>query len=71
MTAVDQAGNAIARYRSRIIVTSRHPTWYRSSKRVIDVTVHPDWELTDQRALAIAVSAPWLGSYFVQPSGGG
>jgi hypothetical protein len=71
MTAVDQAGNAIARYRSRIIVTSQDPIWYGSSKRVVDITVHPDWELTNQRALAIAVSAPWLGSYFVRPSGGG
>jgi len=56
MTAVDEAGNRVARYR-------------KTRTTAIEIIVHPDWELTDQRALAIAVSAPWLSSYFQTPGG--
>jgi hypothetical protein len=56
MTAVDEAGNRVARY--------RHPR-----NGPIEIIVHPDWELTDQRALALAISAPWLSSYFNTPGG--
>jgi hypothetical protein len=62
MTAVDEAGNRVARYRVLGQPLFRDP---------VEITVHPDWELTDQRALAIAISARWLGSYFSTPGGGG
>ena len=64
MTAVDQAGNRVARYR----IGGWGITLNRS---IVEITVHPGWELTDALALAIAISAPWLGSYFSEPSGGG
>jgi len=53
MTAVDQAGNKIARYRI---------------SGPVEITLHPHAALTDELALAIAISAPFLGSYFEQPS---
>lgn len=62
MTAVDQAGNRVARFRS---------AGQSLLRDLVEITVHPDWELTDQRALAIAISARWLGSYFSAPGGGG
>ncbi len=61
MTAVDQAGNRIARYR---IISHRSSGW-----DTVEITVHPDWKLTDELALAIAISAPWLEGYF--QTGGG
>lgn len=64
MTAVDQAGNRVARYRIG--------GWYGTLNRsIVEITVHPGWELTDALVLAIAISAPWLGSYFSEPAGGG
>jgi DivIVA domain-containing protein len=51
MTAVDQAGNKIARYRL-------------DDRKTTEITLHPDQRLTDELALAIAASAPWLSSYF-------
>jgi DivIVA domain-containing protein len=62
MTAVDEAGNRVARYRGPGTPFFRDP---------VEITVHPDWELTDQRALALAISAGWLRSYFSAPGGGG
>lgn len=62
MTAVDQAGNKVARYRA----TRLPPTGY-----TVAITVHPDRQLTDELMLAVALSAPWLNSYFAYPSGGG
>ena len=56
MTAVDHAGNKVARYRIN---------------GPVEIAVHPDRELTDELALAIAISAPWLGSYFEIPAGAG
>lgn len=64
MTAVDQAGDSVARY--RIIPPS---SFLRRS--IVEITVHPDWPLTDELVLAIAISAPWLNSYFSEPRGGG
>lgn len=61
MTAVDQAGNRIARYR----VTG----WLWAS--TVEITVHPDWKLTDELVLAIAISAQWLPYYFWREGGGG
>jgi hypothetical protein len=54
MTAVDHAGNKIARYRIN---------------GPMDITLHPDRALSDELALAIAISAPSLDSYF-QTEGG-
>jgi hypothetical protein len=62
MTAVDQAGNKVARYRN----TRLPPTGY-----AVEITVHPDRQLTDELVLAVAISAPWLVSYFAYPSVGG
>ena len=61
MTAVDEGGNNVARYR----VTGRGPA------TTVEITVHPDWKLTDERVLAIAISAPWLPQYFLVNVGGG
>jgi hypothetical protein len=55
MTAVDQAGNRVARYR---LLTEDSA----------EVTVHPDRDLTDELVLALAISVPWLRSYFRAPS---
>jgi hypothetical protein len=52
MTAVDQAGNKVARY--RISAAGFGP---------VEISLHPDWPLTDELALALAISAPWLESY--------
>jgi hypothetical protein len=51
MTAVDQTGNKVARYR---LLT----------KDSAEITVHPDQELTDELVLAITTNAPALNSYF-------
>jgi hypothetical protein len=63
MTAVDQAGTKVARYRFA-------PTRTGARMRV-EITVHPDQRLTDELTLAIAESAPWLRSYFRESGGGG
>lgn len=60
MTAVDQAGNSVARYRISL-----------NAKRTVEITVDPSRGLTDEVALALAISAPWLGRYFKRESGGG
>ena len=57
MTAVDQAGNRVARYRKS---TGGLP-WERAEA---EITVHPDRELADELVLAIVISAEWLESYF-------
>jgi DivIVA domain-containing protein len=62
MTAVDQAGNKIARYR-----LARNETW----RRRVEITVHPGQQLTDELTLVIALSAGWLRSYFQSSGGGG
>jgi DivIVA domain-containing protein len=63
MTAVDQAGTKVARYRLA-------PT--RTGVRMrVEITVHPGQRLTDELTLAIAESAPWLRSYFRESGGGG
>jgi DivIVA domain-containing protein len=50
MTAVDQDGNKVARY--------------RLVKKKTEITVHPGQQLTDELALALAESAPWLRQKF-------
>lgn len=64
MTAVDEAGNSVARY--RII-----PPSFFLRRSIVEITVHPGWPLTDELVLAIAISTPWLNSYFSEPRGGG
>jgi hypothetical protein len=54
MTAVDQAGDEVARYRYHRITGGR-----------TEIIVHPGHPLTDELVLAIAISADWLGSYFM------
>ena len=68
MTAVDQAGSRVARY--RFIDKSGQPKklWSPSS---VEIIVHPGRKLTDELALALALSADWLGPYFERPRGGG
>jgi len=62
MTAVDQAGNKVARYRlARDEATSR---------KGIEISVHPRQQLTEELTIALALSAPWLGSYFRSEGGG-
>lgn len=51
MTAVDQTGNNVARYRL-------------FTKDSVEIAVHPDQELTDELVLAITTNAPALSSYF-------
>jgi DivIVA domain-containing protein len=61
MTAVDQAGNKVARYRF-----TRRPFFAGAT---MEITVHPGQPLTDELVLAIAISAPWVHRYF--NTGGG
>jgi hypothetical protein len=58
MTAVDQAGNRVVRYR-------------RPAKGwdTVEISVNPDWKLSDELILAISISAPLLKSYFDSPAG--
>ena len=70
MTAVDQAGNTVARY--RLADKGRRLEWksYWNVEIPVEITVHPDWELTEERVLAIGISVPWLASYFETITGG-
>ena len=54
MTAVDQAGNKVARYRFA----------RKGFGAPVEITVHPGRQLTEELVLAIAVSVPWLRSFF-------
>ena len=69
MTAVDQAGNRVARYRK----STGDPPFERAlwERDVVEITVHPDRKLTDELVLAIVISAEWLESYFGSPGSGG
>jgi hypothetical protein len=64
MTAVDQAGAKVARYR----ITSKPWT---ITQDTMEITVHPGQTLTDELVAAIAISAPWLSSYLALPTQGG
>ena len=65
MTAVDQAGNSVARYRVTRLGRSS------GLRNNVEVALYPGWELTDKLVLAITISAPWLSSYFSVQTGGG
>jgi len=56
MTAVDQDGNKVARYR-----LARNET---GPRKAVEITIHPDQQLTDELTLVIALSAPFLRGYF-------
>lgn len=60
MTALDQDGHKVARYRITPYTAVMH--------RMIEITIHPDQQLTTELALAIAISAPWIRSYFKEHS---
>ena len=64
MTAVDQAGNKVARYR---LTPAKHPRWSNATNTV-EIVVHPDQRLTEELGLVLALSAPWLISYFARGS---
>lgn len=73
MTAVDQDGNKIARYRiprtgyaARYLIAGT----FSGAPGQVEITVHPDRKLTDELVLVIAISAPWVGQHFA-PAGGG
>ena len=70
MTAVNQAGNKVARYRM-IGTIPRISSLVPGLWKAIEITVHPGQQLTDELVLALVISAPWLASYFDQPGGGG
>jgi DivIVA domain-containing protein len=63
MTAVDEAGNSVARYRL-------NGPGFIPGLGNVEISVHPGWELADELVLAIAISAPWLPSYFETTEGG-
>ncbi|HEV2377700.1 MAG TPA: hypothetical protein VGS19_36750 [Streptosporangiaceae bacterium] len=60
MTAIDQDGQRVARYRA---VGGIH----KRRRQSVEITVKPNWTLSAERILAITMSAPWLSSYFDQP----
>jgi hypothetical protein len=61
MTAVDQEGNKVARYRITGI------TRFNQIMVEAEIAIHPDQRLTDELVLAIAISPPWLYHYFDTP----
>jgi DivIVA domain-containing protein len=65
MTAVDEAGNSVARY--RIIPFSTGSLGRKS----IQIAVVPGRDLTNELILALVISAPQLRSYFSVQAGGG
>lgn len=65
MTAVDEVGNSVARY--RIVPFSTGSL----GRKNIQIAVHPGRELTNELILAIVISAPQLRSYFSVQTGGG
>jgi hypothetical protein len=71
MTAVDQSGNKVARYRLTGSSSWAHKVRNAFLPRLdtVEITVHPRQSLTDELVLALAISAIWLNSYF--DSGGG
>jgi hypothetical protein len=68
MTAVDQAGNKVARYRINTEGRDYVETMDYSSRTSVEITVNPGQELTDELVLAIALSGGWPSSYFAVPS---
>lgn len=71
MTAVDQAGNRVARY--RISGWDYQLGWKTlpGLSKSVEITVHPGWRLTDELALALMISGGWLGPYLASAAEGG
>jgi hypothetical protein len=69
MTAIDQAGNKVARYRI-VRKDGRQITSFSSSDSV-EIIVHPGRRVTDELALALAISTEWLWNYYQASRGGG
>jgi hypothetical protein len=69
MTAVDQAGNRVARYRilKKGLDPRRKTSFGLSHPK--EITVHPGRKLTDELKLALAISPEWLSSYFATLGG--
>lgn len=65
MTAVDQAGNMVARYR-----VDRGKRW-RPAAWHVDITIHPREQLGEELTLVLTVSADWLRAFFKASRDGG
>jgi len=71
MTAVDQAGDTVARYRLNYNDLRVGHEKLRGYPKLVQIAVHPDRQLTDELALVLMMSARrWLEGYFERPSGG-
>jgi hypothetical protein len=57
MTAVDQAGNRVARYRFIDKDSALLRTAVLGLSKPVEIIVHPGWKLTDELTLALAISA--------------
>jgi hypothetical protein len=66
MTAVDQDGNNVARYR---LAPHRHQ-WWTDVTNAVEIIVHPSLPLTEELGLTLALSAPWVASCFASEGGG-
>jgi hypothetical protein len=64
MTAVDQAGDKVARYR---YIAKSGRQLKNSSWGPAEIIVHPSQKLTDELALALTLSANWFWEYFSRP----
>jgi DivIVA domain-containing protein len=71
MTAADQAGNRVVRYRFIDKDSGSLRTAVLGLPKPVEIIVHPGWKLTDELTLALAISGKWLNSYFESPGGGG
>ncbi len=71
MTAVDQAGSKVARYRDTSRRQLQPPIGTKVWADTVEIAVHPDQELTLELILAIAISAPLVTQYFHRSGGGG
>jgi hypothetical protein len=71
MTAVDQAGNKIARYRVIGMIKGTSMPQFPGLWKAIEITVHPGQPLTGELTLAIAISASWPQLVLCDPRGRG
>jgi hypothetical protein len=73
MTAVDQSGNKIARYRLTGKSSWAHKmrNAFLHRRDTVEIAVHPGQPLTDELMVALAISAVWLNRYFDSGGDGG
>jgi hypothetical protein len=69
MTAVDQAGNRVGRY--RIVGTAGRQLTSFSMSSSVEIIVVPGRKVTDELALALGISTEWLWDYYYAARGGG